>query len=115
MAAGAITLAELTDPVPIHEMVEFLGWSESRVRDSRIRFDAAAIQLAKCGDPAERAQILAHMRRYIPCHRTAGVEQENGTFKYATYSTPLSAFLRWYPTVGLDAATLNELYGEVAS
>ena len=94
-------LAKLSDPVKPTEIAEFLGIGIGSVYESMRRFDAARLAGEK-----EAA------RRFIPCVHLGGVLQADGTYKSGRFIVPRDAFVRWYTWMGLDAAELDEMYGE---
>lgn len=101
-AAVGHLVGALSDPVRMEEAAKLLHISLSSVYDSVRRFDAARI----AGDVDE-------MRRHIPCIHRGGVVQPDGTFKGGRYVIPREAFIRWYTSAGLDAAVIEELYGDL--
>lgn len=103
---------ELSDPVSPQEIAVVLDVSPTTVYTSLRRFDALRQQLSRTYEAEQRQTIKDHMGMEIPCWRSQGVEQEDGTRKGGRYIVPRDLFIRWYTTAGLDPQLVEELYGE---
>lgn len=103
---------ELSDPVRPQEIARVLGVSPTVVYTSLRKFDFLRQRLAETHDEAGRQTVKDLMSMEIPCWRSQGVEQEDGTRKGGRYIVPRDIFIRWYTSAGLDPELINELYGE---
>lgn len=103
---------DLPDPVPPQEMARVLGVSQGTVYASLRRFALLRQMLALTHDVDDRRSIKDQMSMEIPCWRSQGVEQPDGTRKGGRYIVPRDLFIRWYSSAGLDPKLAEELYGE---